>query len=436
MTASNVAQRQMAIHLLRRGKTPTEVAGDLGRSVSWVYKWQDRFKQGGWEGLRDLSRAPKSHPNRLPEAVRQAIRQTRSELEAEAAEPDHLSYIGAQVIQSRLRHRKVKPLPCLSAIERELRAAGMTHPRKPPATPKAEYPHLRPTQPHLLMQVDIFPHYLTGGQCVSCFNAVDVVSHYPAGIQSTTKRSQDAVEFLMHAYSEVGIPVYTQVDNEGCFSGGSTHPYVLGKVLRLALLVGTELVYSPFYHPESNGTVERFHQDYHENVWNKVEMPDLTSVQRQSLSFFGNYRHSCHISGLKGRPPAECHLAMPVRKLPAGFRPLAATLPITAGKVHFIRQVNEQKKVTILNVDWDVPLAHPGQGVWATLEITLRDAKLRIYDAAPDAAKRTCLAIHPFQIKESVQPLQPCFQRARHEPRRSWARFAGRLAAQWLSTMF
>jgi transposase InsO family protein len=59
---------------------------------------------------------------------------------------------------------------------------------------------------------------------------------------------------------------YTQIDNESCFSGGFTHPGVLGKVLRLGLYVGTELVFSPFRHPESNGYVERFHQDYNQNT--------------------------------------------------------------------------------------------------------------------------------------------------------------------------
>jgi len=31
-----------------------------------------------------------------------------------------------------------------------------------------------------------------------------------------------------------GLGKNPQVDNEGCFSGGHTHPYVLGKVVRLA----------------------------------------------------------------------------------------------------------------------------------------------------------------------------------------------------------
>ena len=97
------------------------------------------------------------------------------------------------------------------------------------------YPHIHPTRPLQLIQVDIVPHYLPGGPCVACFNAIDVVSRYPAGQPSLAKRSQDAVSFLLHAWREIGIPEFTQVDNEGCFSGGFTHPGVLGKVLRFSL---------------------------------------------------------------------------------------------------------------------------------------------------------------------------------------------------------
>jgi hypothetical protein len=41
------------------------------------------------------------------------------------------------------------------------------------------------------------------------------------------------------------------MDNESSFNGGRTHPHVIGRVPRLMLLVGTELIYSPYYHPES-----------------------------------------------------------------------------------------------------------------------------------------------------------------------------------------
>lgn len=411
MNKTEYSLRKTAIHLLRSGKTPAEVAQELHRSSVWVYKWRDRFfAQGDWQALEDQSRAPKHVAKKIPEAVRQAIRQARSELESEAVEPGKLSYIDAHAVSARLRRKQVSPQPSISSIERELRAAGMTHSDRSEEIVEVSYPHLHPTRPLQLIQVDIVPHYLPGGPCVACFNAIDVVSRYPTGQQSLTKCSQDAASFLLHVWREVGIPEFTQVDNEGCFSGGFTHPGVLGKVLRLALLVGTQLLFSPIRHPESNGTVERFHQDYSKNVWDKFDLPNLQAVQQHSPEFFVAYRQSEHHSALKGRCPAELHPTPPFGRLPADFC-LPNPLPLTCGQVHFIRRADQASQVNILNIDWQVPDAKPDQGVWATLEFSFDGAYLRIFDAAPDAQVRTRLAEHPFPLKQNVQPLADEFQR-------------------------
>lgn len=431
MAEQHYQERCRALHLLRSGSTPEQVAAGMNRSLAWVYKWQARYEQGGWAALKDQSRAPK-HPRRLPDSLKQAIRATRSELEAEAQEPGKLGYIGAHTIRSRLRRQKVKPLPSLSSIERELKAAGMVRPRKPVEPTPIAYPHVRPIRPHQLVQVDIVPHYLPGGQAVSCFNALDVMSRYPTGQQSLSKRSEDAAQFLLQVWQELGIPTYTQLDNEGCFSGGFTHPYVLGRVLRLGLCVGTQLIYSPIRHPESNAYIERFHQDYNQHLWNKLDLPDLATVQSQSPAFFAAYRESEHHSALKGQSPAALHHAQPRRLLPPDLR-LPAQLPLTAGKVHFIRRVDAQRSIRVLNVDWAVSRAQPDQGLWATLEFSPKRTTLAVFDAAPGFAHRRCLALHPFPLKEPVVPLQACF---RHP---AWPQFSLPSLAvrslQWLSTM-
>jgi hypothetical protein len=437
--SDEIAIRHAAIHLLRSGKTPAEVAQEVERSLAWVYKWRKRyFDAGNWQALQDRSRAPKHTPKKLPEPIRQAIRAVRSKLEAEAAEPGKLSYINAHAVQGRLRQKRTAPLPSISSIERELRAAGMTQPRKPKEPNQVMYPHLRPMHPHQLVQVDIVPRYLPGGPCVSCFNAIDVVSRYPTGQQYTTKRSVDAVQFLLQAWCDLGLPDYTQVDNESCFSGGFTHPGVLGKVLRLGLMVGTELVFSPIRHPESNGSVERFHQDYTKNVWDKIDLPDLSAVHTHSPLFFDAYRRSLHHSALKGRSPLELHSCHPGRHLPAPLQ-LPAKLPLTAGNVHFIRVVSKDHQIMVLNQQWEVSAAKPDQGVWATLQFSVQGARLRIYDAAPDAQRRTCLAEYPFPLKEPVQPLRPEFQRRGKDPRTAWVAstlgLIGRAVSQWVSTM-
>jgi hypothetical protein len=258
--------------------------------------------------------------------------------------------------------------------------------------------------------VDIVPHYLKGGDSVACFNAIDVVSRYPTGQALTRRRSQDAQAFLTHVWQQIGISQYTQVDNEACFSGGFTHPGVLGKVVRLALYVGTELVFSPVRHPKSNATVERFHQDYNRHVWEDTNLKNRSDVQEQGDAFFHAYRHSRHHSALAGHSPAEEHAKSNRHKLSPTFALPKDRLPLTEGRVHFMRRVSVEQTVSVLNITWDVPDAQPDQGVWVTLELHLDGATLRVYDLAPDAIGRRCLAEHPFPLKEDVQSLRAEFR--------------------------
>lgn len=427
------ADRITAVHLLRSGQTPQAVAQELGRSLAWTYKWRARSRRDGWAGVKAQSRAPKRPRPRLPERVFQAIRAARSALETEAEQPGNLTYVGAHAVQARLRQQRIRPLPSISSIERELRRAGLTRPKLPEKLPEICYPHLSPQRPGRLIQADIQPHYLPGGGCVACFNALDVVSRYPTGQQYLHKRAQEAGDFLLQVWQELGVPDYTQVDNESCFSGGFTHQYVLGQVVRLALWVGTQLVFSPFYHPESNGGVERFHQEYTRHVWQAYELPDLSAVRRHSPGFFETYRASRHHSALQGRSPQECHAEVRRPTWPTGLQ-VPQRWPLTAGQVHFIRPVDEHSSVRVLNVDWPVPRAQPGAGVWVTLTLTTTGAYLRVYDEAPDAAWRRCLVRHPFPLKEPVVPLQAQFRRTAPRKPDIWQRTAQAVVG-WISTM-
>jgi len=404
MTNDLFTERKIAIMQLRKGQTMAEVAQSLNRSLGWVSKWKQRYKNGGWTSLKDRSRAPTKHGNRLPTGVKEAIIQARLELEAKAELGEGLQYIGGQAIRTRLKQQEVRPLPSVPTIERVIRAAGMTKPKSKPVEPEINYPRLRPTQPHQLCQVDIVPHFLQGGQRVASFNAIDVVSRYPTGYSYEQRRSQDAAAFLIQVWQEIGIPRYTQVDNEGCFSGGTTHQYVIGKVARLALAVGTELLFSPVNHPQSNGSVERFHQDYDQHVWENTYLNDLAAVNTQGRSFFALYRQREDHSQLDELSPATVHHQQPPDKLDAGFQVADTKRPLREGRLHFMRRVSPEGTVRVLNVDWTVPQFDLTKGVWVTVEFKMTGATLSIFDEAPDSQDRQCLAIYPFPLNESVLP--------------------------------
>lgn len=404
MTNDLFTERKIAIMQLRKGQTMAEVAQTLNRSLGWVSKWKQRYEHGGWTGLKDRSRAPAKHGNRLPAAVKEAIIQARLELEADAELGKGLKYIGGQAIRTRLKQQKVTPLPSVPTIERVIRAAGMTKPKSSPVEPEIDYPRLRPTQPHQLCQVDIVPHFLQGGQRVASFNAIDVVSRYPTGCSYEQRRSQDAAAFLVHVWQDIGIPHYTQVDNEGCFSGGATHQHVIGKVTRLALAVGTELVFSPVNHPQSNGFVERFHQDYDQHVWANTYLSDLAAVNKQGRSFFALYRQREDHSQLKEQSPATVHQQQLPNKLDVSFQVTDNKQPLREGRLHFMRRVSPEGTVRVLNADWVVPQFDPTRGVWVTVDFKEVGATLAIFDEAPDSQHRQCLAIYPFPLNEPVLP--------------------------------
>lgn len=103
-----------------------------------------------------------------------------------------------------------------------------------------------------------------------------------------------------------------------------------------------------FYHPPSNGTVERFHQHHRLNLRDSAQPPDLDAVQHHSSAFYESYRRSEHHSAPNGQSPAQLHLASPFLKLPVGFK-LPKRLPLTAGRVHFMRLVDEAKQIALLN---------------------------------------------------------------------------------------
>lgn len=398
-------QREQALHLLRAGLKTKEVAHQLGRSPQWVRKWSRRFQAEGWAGLAGQSHTPQQHGTRLPEEVRQAVRQARSELEAAAEHGSGLKYIGGIAIRTRLKALNLHPLPSVRTIERLLQAAHMTHPRPP--QPRIRYPRLRPHRPLQLCQVDHIPRFLQGGAQVYCFNAIDVVSRYPTGQVKRDRRATTAADFLVHVWQTIGIPTFTQVDNEACFSGGFSHPFVLGQCVRLALRVGTELVFSPVRHPQSQGCVERFHQDYQQHVWQDTYLANPTAVQRQAEHFFQLYRHSAHHSALQGQTPHEVHPQLAATALPMDFVRATSKLPLYEGRVHFMRRIDPAGSVAVLNAHWALPPRDPSQGVWVTLALDRQPATLTIYDQPPDVQPRQLLARHPFPLSEPVLERPP-----------------------------
>ena len=84
-----------------------------------------------------------------------------------------------------------------------IREAGMTRPYQPAIRPEIKYPHLKTEDSQNLIQIDIAPHYLKGGERVACFNAIDVASRYPTGAAYAQRRSIEAVNFFTYLIDSI-----------------------------------------------------------------------------------------------------------------------------------------------------------------------------------------------------------------------------------------
>jgi hypothetical protein len=142
-----------------------------------------------------------------------------------------LSYIGGRAIQARLRKKRVEGIPSVPKYRADDRRA-----RSDKAAPLAREDGRPLSASHSPDRRRIDPGRYRATFLARWYQCgLDIVSHYPTGEQRLTKRSSDATHFLIQFWQVLGLARYTRIDNERCFSGGFTHPSVLGKVLRLGL---------------------------------------------------------------------------------------------------------------------------------------------------------------------------------------------------------
>lgn len=234
-------QRLEAIRRVAEGESVSAVCADLGRTRVWYYKWRQRYRQEGLVGLRD--RRPGHTVRRIPERIQDLIVETRDRLVRQAEAGTYHLGIGADQIARELKGLGLTP-PCRRTIYHILQAAGRIRKaqetggyRQRPGAEKANDVH----------QLDLWPRVLTGGTWLFLIHLVDVATWYPCGQVSDNKTTDSILAFLLASWQTLGVPRVLQVDNEMSFTGGRWVSR-LGRMVRLALLLGCEVWFNPFRH--------------------------------------------------------------------------------------------------------------------------------------------------------------------------------------------
>jgi hypothetical protein len=359
--------RRTAVKLYRRGTPATEVARQLHRNRCWVYTWVHYRAGHPWTRFRSASRAPHHHPNQLSDQSVRRIVHLRQLLMRHRQPRLRFTSVGARTIQKEWRRRYYpEPAPSLRTIQRVLRRHHLTT-QAPKPCRRAYRLHPHATYPDAVHATDIITRWITGGEVVQTFNTVDVYSNDVYSTSHATKTAAAACEHLRQTWQHLGVPDVAQFDNESAFSGGN-HPWVLGKVVRLCLYMGIEVLFIPLGEADYNSPVETFNHLWAQRFWGRHHFTRRRDVSRVRRPFLAWYR-SQYIAPRQPDIPERMRLGAQVRTLTSReATSLPPRLPLCAGRVHAVRRVSPEGQVRFLNRTFRVGKRYRERYVWLTLE--------------------------------------------------------------------
>jgi transposase InsO family protein len=356
MMKDELSVRQTAIRLRLAGESVESICRTLKRSKTWFHKWWQRYLESGPEGLYDLTRGHCQVVNRTPPHIERAVISIRRRLAARATPQTRYSQIGAAQIRAELEALGSSPLPCLRTIERIVARAGLSCPPLRLASRIAgnQYPGPQARDSNHVHQVDVVgPRYLKGSSTRYYFLVCKDVFDQSIYVEFVDSRKMDLVlEFLVHAWQQLGLPEKVQFDNGREFCGFGHAARFLSRVIRLGLRLEVEPVFIPKAKPQRNGSVENFNGWFQPLLLNRpFRRPGDVRRELRRLMTTVNEQH-VHLK-LGGRTATQYRRGKRLRKLPANFT-IEQKLPVTAGKVTFIRLVSVQGTVNILEQSFKV----------------------------------------------------------------------------------
>ena len=397
--------RRKAVRLTLQDVRSKVILQSVSRSPKWLSKWRKRHEQFGWAGLRSQSRRPHRRPPQFPSRLRTLVVRLRHHLLKRK-----VGLVGPKAIRRELRtHKLFWKIPSLSTIKRILHEAKLTKTRHQP--PAVYYPRPRATAPYVLHAMDWTARYLQGGTKVFAFHTLDVHTRACKQTISTDKTSQSVRAHALEVWKKLGLPDALQLDNDAAFCGGYKAPRLFGQFVRLCLYVGIEPIFIPVAEPQRNGDVERLNGLWSSAFWKRRRFGSVAHVKRASPDFEAWYAHEYEPPTLNGRTPAQAQRQANRRRLTERqSRALPQTLPLRAGRVHFIRPVSEEGTIVILKETWQVAKRLAGQYVWAT--IWTHKQKLEIYHRHSPQSEVRLVKTYEYAIADPIVPLPPQFKRS------------------------
>lgn len=407
--------RREAVRRKLQGEHTCDISQALNRTPQWVNKWHRIYQRNPDTDFADFSRAPHTSPQQTSAATCKAIGAIRKSLESGTTLATRYGLIGNRAVQAKLVTLGYKEIPSTTTIQRILAAQGLTHPIGA-GTDQAFYPWVTAWQVNAIHATDIITRHLAGGQVIQNFHTLDHYSHAIALTQYLQATSRNSCHHLLKTWGNIGFPLLQQFDNGSVFCGGPTHPRIIGQVVRLCLMCGIEIFFTPIYEAKRNYQIETFHSLWLRSFWQRHHFTQLKQIQREQPVFLRWHQRQYHPPQLHGLTPAQIYATQPVRLLTTELQAALPRLdqerlPITAGYIHFMRKVETDGHISFLNETWVVGKHWVGEYIRAT--INTAHQTLSFWHKADETTEWHLLKTRTFTLEEPVHKLLPEFRQNR-----------------------
>ena len=231
-------------------------------------------------------------------------------------------------------------------------------------------------------------------------NRIDVYTARANLEQYQSKGADSVISFITDDWKAFGIPRYLQVDNEASFRGSLYHSRTFGKLTRFCLNFGVELVFIPFNEPWRNAHIESFNSRFDKLLWQPEVFKDLDHIRSESKKF--RDKHNNYQEYRKNNFSKQNPKSYKTRYLPDDFSfDVSRHLPITRGKLHFVRSVDEKGNVNVLNENFYVDKNLSFEYVWIILNT--KDQTLKTWYQATKDAPKELLKTESYKLREPVK---------------------------------
>ena len=275
-------------------------------------KWLDRYDEVGLDGLADWSRAPRGHPNQIPDDVEEAI------LELRRAHP----HWGPKKLKAILEKRIPAQIwPANSTIGEVLKRNGLTIPRKRRRrTPAFSQPFVDCNESNAVWCADFKGWFRTGdGSRCDPFTLTDAHSRFLLRCQAVGHTGFVTVRGILEAtFREFGLPSAIRTDNGTPFASRGIFGLSRLSVWFLKLGIVPERIEPG--KPQQNGRHERMHLTLKTETA-KPPKRTLRSQQRCFDRFREEFNFVRPHEALAFRCPAEVYCYSP-RPYPERLEPV------------------------------------------------------------------------------------------------------------------